>query len=306
MFTAIQQKLATTSENSEISPRQPTLALLLSICPGLGQQYAGYLSRGIIAYATLIIVSWLAAIGFMYAPPLLGLILLATPFLGVALIAADAYRCAAKQGMGYIPQWFNQPRIYAAVFLTLLLTVNPLMDILIGDRVVRAFFVTSASMAPTVLEHDLLLINKLTPPKKGDIALIDFTKDKTLDRATKVISEGQLIRRVIAVPGDTVEIIGQRVLINSEPLSEPYASFGTGSSHDMFNSTDYHFGPETVPADSFFVLSDARNFGLDSRILGFIQRSEIGGIASKVFWSWNLDTGSFKWNRTSMSLNVQQ
>jgi len=257
------------------------------------------------AYAALIIISWLAAIGFMYAPPFLSLILLATPFLGVAVIAADAYHCAAKQSMGYIPQWFNQPRVYTGVFLTLLLTVNPLMDFLIGDRVVRAFFVTSASMTPTVLEHDLLLINKLTSPKKGDIALIDFTKGKTLDRATKVIREGQLIRRVIAGPGDTVEIIGQQVLVNDEALPEAYASFGTGSSHDMFNATDYRFGPETVPANSFFVLSDARNFGLDSRILGFIPNSEIGGIASKVFWSWNLDTGNFKWERTTMNLSAK-
>ena len=302
MFTAIRHKLAKIDKKGEISPRQPVIAVLLSICPGLGQQYAGYLSRGITAYACLIVISWLAAIGFMYASPVLGLILLSAPFLGVAVIAADAYHCAAKQSAGYVRRWFNLPQVYAAVFLTLLFTVNPLMDFLIGERVVRAFFVTSASMAPTVLEHDLLLINKLSPPKKGDIVLIDFTKNETLNRATKIISEGLLIRRVIAEAGDIVEIIGQQVLINGEVLSEPYASFGSGSSHDMFNAADYHFGPETVPAEALFVLSDARNFGLDSRILGFVKKSEIGGIATKVFWSWNLDEGSFKWERTTLSL----
>ena len=302
MFAALQEKLATMSDKGEISPRRPALAVLLSLCPGLGQQYAGYLSRGIAAYASLIIVSWLAAIGFMYVPSFLGLILLSVPFIGVAVIAADAYHCAANQSTGYMRQWFNLPQVYAAVFITLLLTVNPLMDFLVGERIVRAFFVTSDSMAPTVLEHDLLLINKLSSPKKGDIALIDFTKNETLNRATKVITEGQLIRRVIAGPGDSVEIIGQQVLINDKALSEPYASFGSNSSHDMFNAADYHFGPETVPAESFFVLSDARSFGLDSRILGFIESSEIGGVATKVFWSWNLDEGSFKWGRTSLSL----
>jgi len=305
MLTAIQHKLATMNEKGEISQRQPALAVLFSICPGLGQQYAGYLFRGITAYASLIIISWLAAMGFMYTPSFLGLLLLSIPFIGVAVIAADAYHCAAKQTAGYMRQWFNLPWVYAGTFLTLLLTVNPLMDFLVGERVVRAFFVTSASMTPTVLEHDVLLINKLAPPKKGDIVLIDFTKNEALNRATEIIREGQLIRRIIAEPGDSVEIIGQQLLVNGEAFSEPYATFGTGSSHDMFSATDYHFGPKVVPAESFFVLSDARNFGLDSRILGFIKNSEIEGVATKVFWSWNLDEGNFKWERTTMSLDME-
>jgi len=305
MFAAIQQKLSAINKKGKISPRHPALAVLLSICPGLGQQYAGHLVRGIIAYTSLITVSWLAAIGFMYTPSAFGLILLSIPFLGVAVIAADAYHCAAKRSANYVQQWFNQPWVYATIFLTLLLTVNPLMDFLIGGQVVRAFFVTSASMAPTILEHDLLLINKLSSPKKGAVALIDFTKEKRLNRATQVISEGLLVRRIIAEPGDTVEISGQQVWINGELLSEPYADFDGGSSLSMFNAADYQFGPETVPADSFFVLSDTRNFGLDSRILGLIKESEIGGIATKVFWSWNLDAGSFKWERTNLSLNSE-
>ncbi len=305
MFAAIQNKLTAINQKGVVSPRQPVLAVLLSICPGLGQQYAGYLFRGIAAYASLIVISWLAAIGFMYTPSSLGVILLAIPFIGVAVIAADAYHCAAKQSVGYKRQWFNLPWVYASTFLTLLLTVNPLMDFLVGERVVRAFFVTSASMAPTILEHDLLLINRLTPPKKGDIVLIDFTKGKTLNRATKVIRNEQLVRRIIAEPGDSVEIIGQQLLINGEVLIEPYATLGNGSSYDMFNSTDYHFGPKIVPAKSFFMLSDARNFGLDSRILGFIKNSEIEGVVTKVFWSWNLDEDSFKWERTAMNLSVK-
>ncbi len=303
MFAALQQKLAAINEKGTASPRHPALALLFSICPGLGQQYAGHLVRGIIAYASLITLSWLAAIGFMYTSSVFGLVLLCIPFLGVAAIAIDAYHCAAKQSANYVQQWFNLPWVYLTVFLTLLLTVNPLMDYLIGGRVVRAFFVTSASMAPAILKHDLLLINKLQPPEKGAIALIDFTKERHLNRATQVISEGLLVRRIIAGPGDTVEISGQQVRVNGEPLSEPYANFDSGSSLSMFNAADYRFGPETVPADSFFVLSDARNFGLDSRILGFIKGSEIGGIATKVFWSWNLDAGHFKWERTNLSLD---
>ena len=49
------------NQTGEISPRRPVIALLLSICPGLGQQYAGHLLRGILAYVSLIVVSWLAS-----------------------------------------------------------------------------------------------------------------------------------------------------------------------------------------------------------------------------------------------------
>ena len=60
MFEDVQKKLASLNEEGEISPRQPLIALVLSICPGLGQHYAGHMLRGITAYATLILVSWVA------------------------------------------------------------------------------------------------------------------------------------------------------------------------------------------------------------------------------------------------------
>lgn len=301
MFAALSNKLKSMDQAGEISPRRPVIALLLSICPGLGQQYAGHLLRGITAYAILIVASWLAAILFMFVEGPFSLIILSTPFVWVGLIAFDAYRCASRQPKDYRNRWFNQPWIYPAVLVLLLITVNPLMDFLVGGNIIRAYFVTTESMSPSVLKHDLVLVNKLSSPQKGDIILVDFSKGRDSHQLTQVI-KNQLLRRVIALPGDRVEIIGQQVLVNGQPLDEPYASTGRGSSHDPFSTKEYRLEEQTVPPDSFFVLADARNFGLDSRLLGTIHKNEIGGVATKIFWSWNLDAGSFKWERTAASL----
>lgn len=286
----------------EVSPRNPMVALLLSICPGLGQQYAGRLVRGIVFYISLVILSWLAAIAYMYvASPLVGLLLLSVPFVGVALIAIDAFLCAKRQPSDYRLKWYNGYRIYAAVFVTLLVTVNPLMDYLVGGQIVRALFVDAESMQPAVLKRDLVVINKLAKPTRGDIVLIKFGESSSRKSITKLIKD-QVIRRVIGQSGDTVEIRGRQVYLNGEPLQEDYVSFGEQQSLNPLIDPDYKMEPIFIPSGFYFVLSDARQYGFDSRNFGLIQDARVGGVATKVFWSWNLDEGKFQWNRTAMSL----
>jgi len=280
-------------------PRNPRVALLLSLCPGLGQHYAGCLKRGILLYVTLIIASWLAAIAFMSIESRLSIILLFVPFVGVALIALDAYACARRQPQDYRLKWFNRPWIYAAVFLALLFTVNPLMDFLFGRHIVRAFFMNSSSMSPTMLERDIVLVDKVAVPKRGEIALIKLGKSKASAKLTQVIDD-QIIKRVVAVPGDTLEIRSDQVWINGRKVDEPYAHF---AGLLRFNSVQRsNFGPKLVPAGSYFVLGDNRNESIDSRIIGFVREDQIGGTVTKLFWSWNFGEGGIRWDRTAKSL----
>ncbi|VAX05424.1 Signal peptidase I [hydrothermal vent metagenome] len=287
-------------EEGDVIPRKPIVALLLSICPGLGHHYAGYLGRGVFFYIALILTSWAAAAIFMFIDSRISMVFLATPFIGVAAIAFDAYRLAKQQPKTYKRRWFNRSWIYAAVFLTLALTINPLMDQIAGKHIVRAYFITSPGMQPTVLTHDLILVNKMAFPKKQDIALIEFG-DEEGGQLTNLKGR-QLIGRVIGVPGDIAEVNSKGVFINGKPLHEPYANFveptRTGAIYDANSS----FGPTQVPADAYFILADNRTYGFDSRLLGFIDKEKIGGKVEKVFWSWNHDDGHFKWGRTAMSL----
>lgn len=309
------------SADDEANPRKPIVALLLSFCPGLGQQYAGSLLRGILLYISLIIFSWLAAIAYMYVTsPSIGLLLLSVPFVGIALIALDAYYCAKRQPADYRLKWYNRFWIYAGVFLLLAITVNPLMDYLVGGKIVRALFVTSNSMQPAVLNRDLVVINKLEKPSRGDIVLIKFVEDdkgaeeadktehkpaaaikKSRSGLTKLLKD-EVLRRVIAQAGDTVEIKGRQVFLNGEPLQEDYASYGEQDSLNPMVSEDYRLEPMFIPAGSYFVMADAREYGFDSRVYGPVDSKDISGVATKVFWSWNLDEGHFQWHRTAMSL----
>ncbi|HEC17014.1 MAG TPA: signal peptidase I [Sedimenticola sp.] len=287
-------------EEGAVSPRIPVAALLLSICPGLGHHYAGYLVRGVVLYITLIVLSWLAAVAFMFVDSRVSAVFLAVPFIGVAVIALDAYRLARKQPKDYRLQWFNRGWVYTAVFLTLVVTVNPLMDQIAGKHIVRAYFISSPGMSPTILRHDIVLVNKMASPGRGDIALIEF-RDEEKDSLTNLKSS-QLIGRIIGLPGDVAEINEKGVFINGKKLDEPYASFEeptrTGAMYDEIS----HFGPEQVPTGAYFVLADNRTYGFDSRLLGFIEKERIGGKVTKVFWSWNRDEGHFKWERTAMPL----
>jgi len=305
------------------SSRSPLIALLLSICPGLGQQYAGYLARGIVLYTVLIVISWLAAIAFMYIDSRISMVFLVVPFVGMVVIAVDAWLCASKQPKEYRLKWFNRPVIYAGVFLFLLFTVNPLMDMLIGGNIVRAFPVTSSSMAPTILKNDLLVINKLSDPGHGDVVLLDYRGDNVRSRFSDVIDielfkrvinslfgedeipnkEGHLVRRIVAIPGDTVEIRDGNVFVNGEKLDEPYI-YSDASDEATGNGDEgpfsAQFGPETVSDNSFFVLGDNRNFSIDSRILGSISKQKVAGKVTRVFWSWNFDENHIHWERTGL------
>jgi len=244
----------------------------------------------------------MAAIAYMYVvSPLVSLLLLSVPFVGVALIGIDAFVSAKQQTRDYLLKWYNRYWIYVAVFLTLLITINPLMDYLVGERIVRAFFVTSESMQPSVLKRDLIVINKLAEPSRGDIVLIKFGDNLTRGSVTKLIHD-QVLRRVIAVAGDTIELRGAQVYLNGELLQEEYVSYGVQGGHNPLMESDYRLESVVVPSDSYFVLADSRQYGFDSRIFGLIKNDEISGVANKVFWSWNLDEGKFQWSRTAMSL----
>lgn len=74
-----------------------------------------------------------------------------------------------------------------------------------------------------------------------------------------------LIKRVIGLPGDTVQVTNSTVFINGQPLNEPFIKF----------KTDYIFGPEVVPADNYFVMGDNRSSSLDSHIFGFVPSDKI-------------------------------
>ena len=139
---------------------------------------------------------------------------------------------------------------------------------LIMVSVAQAFQVEQYSMEPTLLPRDRVLVDKLTyrfrEPHRGDIVVLKYPLNH----------QRNYIKRIVALPGDRVEIRNGHLYINNSSVQEVYINGQP--------SGDY--GPEAVPDGSYFVLRDNRNNSEDSRAFGFLNRSQVVGQAVLIYW----------------------
>ena len=136
--------------------------------------------------------------------------------------------------------------------------------------IVELYVVDGPSMRPTLESEQRLVVNKFIyrfhPPEKGDVLVFQYPRDPSRD----------FIKRVIATPGDTVEIREGRVLVNDQLLIEDY----------ILEKTRSEYPKATVPEGHIFVMGDNRNNSEDSRFadVGFVPYDLIKGKAMLVFW----------------------
>lgn len=144
----------------------------------------------------------------------------------------------------------------------------------IRTAVVEAFVIPSGSMEPTLQVGDRLLGNKFwywfTSPHRRDIVIFSPPESAHL-------AAGALIKRVIAVEGDVVEVRDGQVFVNGTPSVEPY----------LKERPQYTLPPTPVPSGMLFVLGDNRNASYDSHAWGFVP---LGNLKAKAFVRyWPLD-----------------
>jgi signal peptidase I len=144
--------------------------------------------------------------------------------------------------------------------------------LLIKTFLFQAFFIPSESMVPTLKVHDRVLVNKLSykthPIHRGDIVV--FTRPPNEPNDIK-----DLVKRVIGLPGDTVEGRNGHIYINGRLLEEPYLPRGT------ITET---FEPRVIPANSIWVMGDNRGNSADSRVFGPIKESTVVGRVFLRIW----------------------
>ncbi len=158
------------------------------------------------------------------------------------------------------------------------------MALLIRMFLVQAYYIPSSSMEDTLREDDRVLVNKLSY-RFGDIQRGDVIVFSKPDRAPGEIND--FIKRVIALPGETVAFSNGQVLIDGEPYNEPYVdltrTFVNGRLMDCANepaSADYCL----VPEGTVFVMGDNREGSTDSRTFGPIEIDAIVGRAFIKLW----------------------
>jgi signal peptidase I len=187
------------------------------------------------------------------------------------------------------------------------IVIAVLLALVIRTLVVQAFTIPSGSMMDTLLVGDYILVNKflygppvpftdwhlpgLRAPRRGDIIVFKYPQDEKRD----------FIKRVIAGPGDEVQVKGGTVYVNGQPLVEPYVK-PTPSSLPRGEDAGYcgyAYGcePTLVPADAYFVMGDNRDNSQDSRYWGFVSRAKVKGKAFLIYWSWDSDRHWLRWRR---------
>ncbi len=180
-------------------------------------------------------------------------------------------------------------REYVEAFGTALL-----LALFLRTFVVQAFKIPSGSMLPTLQIGDHLLVNKFLygiripflekrvlqvyHPERDDVIVFVFPEDRTKD----------FIKRVKAVPGDTIEIRDRVVYLNGQPLDDPHAFYEPGA-RVIPGSLRDNFGPFTVPEGQVFVMGDNRDHSHDSRFWGTVPIDDILGKAFVLYWSWDSD-----------------
>jgi len=178
-----------------------------------------------------------------------------------------------------------------------------IIALFIRTFVVQAFKIPSGSMKPTLQVGDHILVNKfiygvkipylssvvlpVKDPQRGDIVVFKFPVDPRKD----------FIKRVIAVPGDVVEIRDKTIFINGRRVNHDYGVFSDPRTIAGNLKPRDNLGPITVPKDALFVMGDNRDESFDSRFWGFVPIRDVSGKAFIIYWSWDSDDFSVRWRR---------
>lgn len=182
--------------------------------------------------------------------------------------------CGFEKGTGDLSMekvWALLKDIFQVIFFAAVLTL------VLRSFVIDARQIPSESMVPTLQIGDRLLVDKIiykfTDLHRGDI--IVFAPPP--EARTPELGNDDLIKRIIGLPGDKIQVQNGIVYINNKPLDEPYIA----------EKPTYTYGPETVPEDTFFMMGDNRNRSFDSHAWGFMPQENVKGRAFVRYWPLN-------------------
>ncbi len=183
------------------------------------------------------------------------------------------------------------------------IAIAVILALFIRTFIVQAFKIPTGSMEQNLLIGDHLLVNKLVFASTGSRLERALLPIGTVKRDDVVVfkypeePDRDFIKRVIGLPGETVEVREKKVYINGNPLDEPFVHFlqPASSASDLHEVTSFdvreRYGPVTVPADQYFVMGDNRDNSQDSRYWGFLPRDYIKGRALVIYWSYEAERG---------------
>lgn len=183
-------------------------------------------------------------------------------------------RAVAEQAPPFEPPEKPAPSAKRVVVEWVLILLGAvLIAFVVKTFLLQAFYIPSASMDPTLKKNDRVLVNKLSydfhDVHHGDIIVFKSPPGETNSDIK------DLIKRVIALPGETVEARDGHVLVDGKPIDESYLPKGV---------TTAPLAPHTIPAGDVWVMGDNRGNSKDSRVFGPIDEDLIVGRAFIRVW----------------------
>ncbi len=307
--------------------RQPWIAALLTfLLPGLGHLYAGVPKQAAVAFCIPWVAGILAIAAVFWAPQPVNALLVWTIALGTALgIAMHAWRKARSAPSPYVLARYNRWYVYLALVGLSIFVLSPLQTRVVRGAFIQAFRVPSGSMQPTELIGDLIFVDKTRGARarvtRGSVVMFYSLEQKNL----------LVVKRVVALPGDTIGMSGDTLFLNGHPVDEPYVQLAHAVKHEdpVYRSKmkewqrRYYIGPSpesyapdlqawgplVVPPDSVFVLGDNRDHSYDGRYWGFVPSADIVGQPLIVYWSYDAEAPTplppltaVRWGRVGLRL----
>lgn len=294
--------------------RSPLAAAVLAVlAPGLGHVYSGQAKRAVLYAWLVLLIPVGSAFLLLYLPwrpwnVILPLLLVPTTIL---FVIGDAIVRARSAPTEFELRWYNRWYVYVVVIVVAVLVLAPAQRRALRSAI-RTFTITSSSMEPALLVGDYVAARMRRPeqPNRGDIVLFSWADDPSVS----------FIKRIMGLPGDTLEMRAKLLIVNGARVNEPYVQvLGTeDGGHEWMNwqvaylaqrqdSTPYKptrdtWGPIVIPPGMYFVLGDNREESLDSRYRGLIPSVSILGRPRRLYFSWEADRGSVRWNRIGRQL----
>ena len=278
-------------DSSVVKARRPWMAALANLfAPPLGHIYIGKPFRGVVAVALNLIVGLAIVFLSLRATGRFPFVLLMCLLLfAYAAVAADAYIIARRAGSSFQLKPYNRWYGYLGLLIVFSLGGEATRS-LIRSEIAQAYKVPSEAMVPTLLAGDHILTDKTIyrsrSPERFDVVVFEYPEDP----------QKTFVKRVVGLPGETIEVRNKKVWINSSQLQEPYVRFAASVGGLRVSPGD-SFGPFRIPERSYFLLGDNRDKSYDSRFWGPVVREKIWGRVCVIYFSWGSDRFSVRWDR---------
>jgi signal peptidase I len=186
------------------------------------------------------------------------------------------------------------------------IVIAVILALFVRTFVLQAFKIPTGSMENNLLIGDHLLVNKFRyAPVSSSIerALLPIggiNRGDVLVFKYPVEPDRDFIKRVIGLPGETLELKQKKIYINGQPLNEPYVHFleeprkNTELSEVTSSDVRENYGPVTVPPNQYFMMGDNRDNSADSRYWGFMPRDYVKGKALLIYWSYESEREDYE------------